>query len=134
MTRGPVQATLEYVASEVQAYYLDECIIQTRVTTGTDRYGTPIEEWVDTPARACFFDVKRARDEMTTAQVDTADAVLWIPRDSGASFTSADRVKLTKRFATALDEPIYYRLYGTKEYGLYGVGFPLKRDTGSNDA
>ena len=122
---GPSSYVMAYVSGAQQAYMLDRAMVRRYQVTGTvDDYGTPEFAYIDGPELVCSFDDQRAKEQRTTAQVDTHDAVIRLPVDT--IIDALDRVLLVRRMDVALTPPVEYEIDGEITRGPFGVVCPLK--------
>lgn len=129
---GPSSYVMAYVSGAQQAYMLDRAVVRRyQITGSSDDYGTPEIAYIDGPELVCSFDDQRAKEQRTTAQVDTHDAIIRLPVDT--VITNLDRILLTRRMDTALSPTVEYEIDGEIKRGPFGIVCPLKIYIGADN-
>lgn len=114
------------------AHMPDTCIVQTHSVT-QDAHGQEVIDYADGLPIACGFgyaplgvapEVERA--DGTTV---TVDAQVRLTLADGQGIGTKDRVKLTKRFGTALAPAQVYEVVGPPRVGPSGVVLQLRQVT-----
>ena len=108
------------------SHMMDECKIQARVETA-NTYGELVETWpADGAAIVCGLDPRPGSERHGVDQtILNYDATLRMPYASTPD--PVDRIKITKRFGTALGAALVYNIVGPIQQGASGIRILLKR-------
>lgn len=105
----------------------DTCVIQTYWAT-FDTYGAPVITFTDGAPVGCGFDPtggrKNRRVDLTALHVD---ATVRLP--IGTAVSAKDRIKVTKRFGTALGAALVFDVQGSPQQGPSGIVLELAKVT-----
>lgn len=115
-----------------EAHMMDECVREIHSQT-KDNFGTPVDSWpTDGATLPCGLDQGEGSEELEPGKtVIRWDATLRLP--AGTTMDEADRIRITKRFGTAIT-PIRYGIVSPPRVGPSGMRLRLKRIEPSKEA
>jgi head-tail adaptor len=113
-------------ATQVDSLH-DTCVLMPRVTdTATD--GQVTETWVSGATVACGFEPTGGNEQRRADMTVLAyDAKLRLAL--GAAITYLDKVRIIKRYGSALTTPLTFQVEGDPQQGASGLVLLLKRVT-----
>ena len=108
-----------------EGHMMDTCVLQAAVQTA-DTYNQLVETWpADADAISCGLDMRPGSERHGIDNtVINYDATVRLPFATAPDLK--DRVKITKRFGTALAAPLEYDIVGPIQKGPSGVRLLLK--------
>ena len=113
-------------ATQTSAMF-DTCVIQA-YSAAQDAYGAMIASYTDGSEISVGFDPTGGREgkrtDMTTLPID---ATVRLP--FGTSVNAKDRIKITKRFGTALSTALVFDVVGFPQTGPSGIVLDLESVT-----
>jgi head-tail adaptor len=111
-----------------EAAMQDECVLLERTSASSDAYGMPVKGYTDGDTVECGLDDAPKKEQMGSAEVPAADAILRLPLAAEADIANVDRVRITKRFGAAIT-PVVYEFLSRPRRGPSGLTVRLALTT-----